>query len=152
MTRAQTWFVHLANLLVAGTGALWTWMLFAVEPTDEFALQNHPLQDETQALHVLTAPLVLLALGIVWAVHAGPYLMSGMRARRRTGLALVALSAPLCASGYLLQVSVDETWRAVWSWLHLVTGGAWIAGYLVHQLAPRRARTGSGSHDERVRA
>jgi len=139
MNRAQVWFVHLANLLVAGTGIAWVWMLFFVEPADDFALLNHPLQDETQAAHVLTAPLYLVAMGVVWALHAGPYLADGERERRRTGIALLALLAPLVASGYLLQVSVDETWRSVWSWMHLVTGAAWIVGYLVHQLLPEDA-------------
>lgn len=139
MTRSQAWFVHVANLLVAGTGVLWAWMLLVVEPVDDFALQNHPLQDETQAAHVLTAPLLLVALGIAWAVHVAPYLASGARARRRTGLALVSLAVPLCASGYLLQVSTDESWRALWSWLHLGTGAAWVVGYLVHQFTPRTA-------------
>lgn len=136
MSRAQVWFVHLTVLLVVGTGLAWAWMLLFVEPIDDFALLNHPLQDETQAAHVLAAPLYLLAMGVVWALHAGPYLADGERDRRRTGLALLALLVPMVASGYLLQVSVDEAWRSVWSWLHLASGGLWIVGYLVHQFLP----------------
>lgn len=139
MSRAQAWFVHLSNLLVTGTGVVWGWMLLVLEPVDDFALQNHPLQDEFQAGHVLAAPLLLVALGIAWAVHVGPYLSRGERARRRTGLALVILVVPMVASGYLLQTSADEQWRSVWSALHLVTSCLWILGYLMHQFAPRRA-------------
>lgn len=136
MSRAQVWFVHLSNLLVVGTGLVWAWMLFAVEPADEFSLLNHPLQDETQAAHVLTAPLYLLAMGLVWALHAGPYLADGESDRRRTGIALLVLLLPMVASGYLLQVSVEDSWRAIWSWIHLGTSALWIVGYLVHQFLP----------------
>jgi hypothetical protein len=140
MSRLDVVLVHVANLLVCVTGLVWFVMRHLMEPADEFALQNHPLEDEFQAAHVLTAPLLLVMLGVVWAVHARVHLASGTRARRRSGLALVFLALPMAASGYLLQVAVDGGWRDAWLLVHLVTSAAWIALFAVHQLAHRFGR------------
>jgi hypothetical protein len=137
MSRLDVVLVHAANLLVCATGLVWFVMRHLMEPADEFALQNHPLEDEFQAAHVLTAPLLLVMLGVVWAVHARVLLANGTRARRRSGLALLFLAVPMAASGYLLQVAVDGTWRDAWVLVHLATSAAWIAAFLVHQVGHR---------------
>jgi hypothetical protein len=137
MSRLDVVLVHATNLLVCATGLVWFVMRHLMQPADEFALQNHPLEDEFQAAHVLTAPLLLVMLGVVWAVHARVHLVSGTRARRRSGLALLFLAVPMAASGYLLQVAVDGAWRDAWLLVHLATSALWIAVFATHQLAHR---------------
>ncbi|MEZ5977889.1 MAG: hypothetical protein R3F34_06705 [Planctomycetota bacterium] len=132
MTRGLVLLLHLANLAVAGSGALWAWMLWFVEPVDEFALQNHPLEDEMQAAHVLAAPLLVFALGMTVAVHALPHLRGGTRARRRTGILLLATAGSMSASGYLLQVAVSEDARDLLVLLHVATSVLWCAGLVLH--------------------
>ena len=137
MSRAVAWLVHASVALAGATGLVYGWMRYLVEPADEWAVVNHPLEPTVKALHILLVPLALFACGLVWRGHVWGRIRSGFRHRRRTGILLAALLLPMAASGYLLQVSTDETWRAVWMWTHGITGVAWVLAYLVHQLSGR---------------
>lgn len=137
MSRGEARFLHLAQLLVAGTGLVWAWMLYFAEPADEFSILNHPWQDEMQAGHVLTAPLLIFAVAAIWKRHAWKRIRSGFRSRRRTGILLAVSFFPMAASAYLLQVSSDEGWREVWKFVHLATSIAWIAIFVLHLITPR---------------
>lgn len=148
MTHGERLLQHTANLAVGLTGLAYGWMLYLVEPPadDPFAISvaNHPWQPETKAAHILLAPLLVLAIGAIWKDHVWARLRNGFAVRRRTGLALALLAAPMIATGYLLQTSVDETWRTAWMWTHVASSCVWILVYLVHQLSPRRARRDPG--------
>lgn len=141
MTRGEARLQHVANLLVGGTGLVYAWMRYLAEPADEFAVVNHPWQPDVQHLHVLTAPLLVFASGLIWRDHVWRRVRSGFRPRRRLGLALFALLVPMIASGYLLQVATSEPWRAAYGWLHLATSLLWVAAYVAHQTSPRPAET-----------
>jgi len=137
VTRFETWFQHTSNALVGGTGLVYGWMRYFAEPSDSFAVTNHPLQSDVHHLHILTAPLLIFACGLIWPRHVWPRVRSSFAARRPTGLALAASLLPMILSGYAVQVSVDDTWQLVWIWVHVVTSSLWILGYLVHQLSAR---------------
>ncbi len=139
MTRLQAWLLHASNVLVGGTGLVYAWMRFALEPQDAFAVVNHPLQPLFRDLHVLLAPVLVFAIGLVWQGHVDPGLRSRVRLRRASGLTLVLLAAPMIASGYLLQTAVGEGWRTAWTLVHLSTSAAWLTAYLAHLFARRRA-------------
>ena len=63
-----------------------------------------------------------------------------MPSRRRSGILLVGLAAPMILSGYLLQTAVDEPWRRIWIALHLASSTLWLAGTVAHLLTPRPAQ------------
>lgn len=136
MTRLEAWLVHLANLLVGGTGLVYAWFRYVAAPVDEFSAV-HPGQGAAQHAHVLAAPLLVFALGLIWRSHVWAGLRLGSPARRRSGLTLFALAAPMIASGYLLQVAVDPFWRKAWIAVHVAASAIWLAGTLAHQLAAR---------------
>lgn len=133
------WFQHLANLLVGGTGLVYFVARYLLEPADEFALA-HPLVPHAQHLHVLAAPLLVFATGLLWQRHVSGRWQNPALPRRLSGLGLVAAFVPMAASGYLLQISVEPGWRAAWTWIHVATSVLWIAGYVAHQLGRRTAR------------
>ena len=137
LPRAEVWALHLSCVLVGGTGLVYAWMRYLVTPVDPFAVVNHPWQPTWMHLHVLAAPLLVFAVGMVWRRHVWCGWRLGIRARRRSGLGLALSLAPMIVSAGLLQVSVGEGWRRAWGWVHLATGGLWIAGYLAHQLMRR---------------
>lgn len=141
MTRFEAWLLHLSNLLVGATGLVYAWLRYVAEPPDPFAVA-HPWLSPVQHAHVWTAPLLVFAVGAIWRSHAAAGLRLGALPRRSSGLALVAAFAPMAASGYLLQTSVDPTWRRIWLALHLVASGLWLVATLAHQLA----RRGGGPH------
>lgn len=145
MTRLEAWSLHLSNALVGGTGLVYAWMRYLAEPADEFAVVNHPWQPQVQHLHVLVAPALVFAVGVVWRAHVWVRVRSGFRARRPTGLALALSFAPMTASGYLLQTAGAEPWRTIWIWVHVATSLLWCLAYGVHLLSPRGPRPGAAA-------
>jgi uncharacterized membrane protein YhaH (DUF805 family) len=137
MTRWEGWLQHLANLLVGGTGLAYAWFRYLAEPLDEFSAV-HPGQAPAQHLHVLTAPLLVFALGLLWRAHAGQALRLGIRDRRASGIALLAAAVPMVASGYLLQTAVEPHWRNAWIVVHLTTSMIWIVAAVGHAVLRRR--------------
>lgn len=140
MTRGEAWSLHVSNGLVAGTGAVYAWMRYFAEPTDPYAVVNHPWQPHLQHAHILVAPLLLFACGVIFKRHVWARVRSGFEPRRPTGLVLALMLAPMVVSGYALQTTGDETWNRIWVWVHVATSVLWIVGYAVHLLSPRPAR------------
>ena len=143
MSRGQTLFLHIANLAVCGTGLVYAWMRYLVQPADEWAVVNHPWQPQVQHLHVLVAPLLVFALGLIWSAHILGKLQNG-RTNRAAGIGLMALFLPMVASGYLLQVAVDPAWRRTWVWVHVVSSLLWVVAFVVHQVRAMMAKTENG--------
>lgn len=137
MSRSAAWSVHGSVALAGATGLVYGWMRYLAEPVDEWAIVNHPWEPNMKALHILLVPLLVFACGLLWRTHVWGRIQAGYPHRRRTGILLALLLAPMVVSGYALQVAVDESWRLAWIWLHGVTGCLWVLGYLVHQLRPR---------------
>ena len=141
MTRGQSWTLHLSTLLVGGTGLIYAWMLYLLEPVDELSILNHPWQALMQHAHIWFAPLMVFGIGMIWRSHVWQYLRSGKRSSRRSGLLLAGCAAPMAVSGYFLQTAVGEGWRTAWLGIHLGSSGLFLCGYLVHQvLSVRDAR------------
>lgn len=133
MSRFEAWVMHLASALVGGTGLVYGWMLYLVHPADPYAVVNHPWQPHVQHLHILVAPLLVFAAGLIWQRHIWPHWRNGVRKGKKTGLSLALTLVPMVISGYLIQTAVDESWRKAWVAVHLVASGLWLAGYLAHQ-------------------
>lgn len=142
MSRVEAWLLHAAAVLVGGSGLVYAWMRYLLRPADEFAVVNHPLQPAMQHAHVVVAPLLVFALGLIWQRHVAAGLKSGKPERRRTGLWLLLALVPMVLPGYLLQVSVDPWWRSLWAQLHLWASVAWLLAYGAHQLLPRPTSRG----------
>jgi hypothetical protein len=147
VSRGQIVFLHLANLAVSGTGLVYAWMRYLLQPADEWAVVNHPWQPLVQHLHVLSAPLLVFAIGLIWSVHAIAKLRNGRRGRA-SGLGLMALFLPMAASGYLLQVAVDPEWRRRWIVIHIVSSLLWVGALVVHQVRALRSKAADQSGTE----
>lgn len=142
MSPLEAWSSHVANLLVGGTGLVYAWMAYLAEPSDPFALVNHPWQPTLQHLHVLSAPLLVFATALFWSGHVWRRVRAGHLVRRTSGLGLFALFAPMALSGYLLQTATDERWRRAFVVLHVASSCLWIVAYGAHLLWPRRRAAG----------
>lgn len=134
MSRFEAWMLHLSNLLVGGTGLVYAWMVFLAEPSDPYAVVNHPLQPQAQHLHILLAPLLVFTAGLVWRRHVWSQWKRGIEERRRSGLSMIFVLVPMIVSGYLIQTATGDEWRRIWVWVHLATSGLWLLGYLAHQV------------------
>jgi hypothetical protein len=126
---------------VAATGAGLGVLKYLVPPDPEaFSVVGHPWQPAFLDAHVLAAPLMLLAVGMLLRGHELRRLrLRTFRESRRSGLAVVVLLGPLVASGYLLQVVTSEAIRGVLVVTHVVTGTLYATVHLAHLWAARRA-------------
>lgn len=136
LTRVEAWMIHISNLLVGCTGLVYAWMIYLVKPDDPYAVVNHPWQPAVQHLHVLAAPLLVFAAGLIWRRHVWGSWRSGVTRRRRSGVGMALALVPMIASGYLLQTAVESRWRTIWVAVHLTTSALWISAYLIHQFLP----------------
>ena len=132
-------------LLVGATGLVYAAMAYLMEPIDEFAVINHPLQPQTQHAHIWFAPLLVFSIGLIWRAHVWKHFRNRASPRRRSGLALLLGVAPMIVSGYLIQTSAGGFWRQTWVAIHLVTSFLFLASYLVHQSASWRKKHGRAS-------
>ena len=139
MSRFEAWTAHAATLLVGGTGLVYAWMRYLVRPADPFAVVNHPLQPLVQHLHILLAPLLVFAAGMMWHQHAWEYWRRGVERRRRSGGSMIFTLVPMVVSGYLIQTAVADDWRRIWVIVHLAASGLWLLGYLAHQVLALRS-------------
>jgi hypothetical protein len=133
--RAATWS---ATAAVGVTGLVYGFMAYCL-PESPMDVVNHPWQPTMLHLHVLAAPMWLVVLGAVWYAHVLPKLREP--ARRRSGLALVALAVVMAGSAYLLQTAVEPSVRSLWKVTHVATSLAWLLVLAAHVLSrlPRGA-------------
>ena len=134
---------HVANGLVIATGFFLVWQKYYAPPADAFSASGGRFEPAAHASHVVVVPLLVFACGVLWQTHILPKWKTRAYHRRQiqktlSGLGLLAVLAPMVASGYLIQVSVDEIWRKGWVAIHLVTSVAWTLAYGIHWMRERR--------------
>jgi hypothetical protein len=139
MTPRQARLLHLSSAIVGATGVALFIFKDIVVIEGDFGPESHFLEDDVQAAHILTAPALVFACGLIWLDHVWLKVKAGKRARRRTGLLLATMLLPMILSGYLLQVSYEEPWREIWRVTHLLSSLVWLLAYGVHQLSKPRA-------------
>jgi hypothetical protein len=140
--RLERWTNHASTFVLGLTGiALFAFRYLMDPPADDpFAVASHPLEPASLAVHVIAAPFGVLGAGMLVRGHVLARLQDRtLRRSRATGWALALTAAPMILSGYLLQVSVSEGLRRAWLVIHLVTGAAWLVGWLLHLVSARRA-------------
>jgi hypothetical protein len=138
MSRLEIGLLSISSLMVGGTGLLLYVMKNWMEPVDPFAAVNHPWQPVVLKLHLLTAPLLIFAVGMVSSGHVARKMRGGTRTGRFTGMSLVLLFLPLTVSGVLIQVLIRESWLAAAVWTHLLAGILFLMVFAGHRVATVR--------------
>ena len=139
------WLLILSNILVGGTGVVYGVMRYLLTTSDPYAIANHPWQPHFQHLHILTAPLLIFALGIFWMSHISTNLRSSGAKGRLSGITMLLTVVPMVMSGYFIQTAISEAWRLVWIWVHGLASLAWLVHFCVHSVRQSRI-----SHKELV--
>jgi hypothetical protein len=148
MTRLERVLLHGGTVATGVSGLAYAAFKHLMVNDDPFSAVNHPLQPWALKAHVLAAPVVLFAIGMIFKEHVLVKMRNGtgpLRSSRRSGLATLWLLAPLFLSGYLLQVIASGPPRDLTAWLHLAAGIVFLAFYAVHvvvglrRLAAKRA-------------
>ena len=139
MSRRQLVWLHLSIGITTITGLVFAAMKYFLESQDEFAVVNHPLQPAMLSAHVVVAPLALFILGWTFSNHMLPKSRFGDETGRKSGTSAMWLIVPMAASGYLLQVSVNESLRQAMAVAHWVSSGLFAVAYVVHLLKRKPA-------------
>lgn len=148
MKQFQKMLVLVSSVLTGVTGVVYFVMDRMMEPETEWAVINHPWEPWVLKAHIIAAPVLVFALGLITTEHIWKHFRGRTRRARRSGLSAMWMIVPMVLSGYLIQAVVQERLLAAVSWTHIVTGVAYLAALGAHQWLlsrPRRVRARNGS-------
>ena len=134
------WLVWASSIATALTGVVYLVMDRMMSPLDEFAVINHPLQPLVLKTHILVAPLLVFAIGMIALDHIWKYYSGTIRRARRTGLTAMWPVVPMVVTGYLVQAITHVGWLEVVAWAHIIGGVGYTLALVGHQVAVRRSR------------
>lgn len=142
MSTFEKWSIWVSSFLVTATGVLYLWMKYFLPVPEGFSIIRHPLQPLVLKLHIITAPLLLFAIGAIAVRHIWRHLVSKTGPGRISGWSAALTTIPMVATGYLLQVFSSESWLRGLAIAHIVTGLIYGGGFLLHQFVVRRGGGG----------
>lgn len=140
MNPFQKWLLIGSSAGTGLTGIVYAWMKYLLEPTQPWAVINHPLEPWVLKAHILVAPVMVFAVGLVAVEHIWKHFRARVRARRRSGLTQMAVLVPMVATGYLIQAVTAAGWLTALIVVHLVTGGVYLLGLGAHWVVGWRRR------------
>src|SRR5690606_30891762 len=97
-----------SSFATGATGLAYLWVKYAMEPTEPFAVINHPIQPWLLKAHLLTAPFLVFAVGMIALRHVWLHYRSGVLRGRRTGIISGLTLLPMILTGYLIQSVTHE--------------------------------------------
>lgn len=147
MSDFQKWLLWGSSGATGLTGAVYWWMEHMMEPMSEWAVINHPLQPWTLKAHIVVAPLMVLAVGMISLDHIWKHYHGRVRRARTSGVATMSVIAPMILSGYLIQAVTHAGWLTALVWAHVVTGVLYSVGLAWHKLALRGRRRSGRTRD-----
>jgi hypothetical protein len=130
-------FNHVACAVVGVSGIAYGVLKYFGSGSDPDSRVGSPWQQPMLKVHVLGAPLLIFALGLVFSGHALKRLRDGDDPGRASGLGLLALGAPLVLTGPLVQVLTGDAARRWSGWVHAGLGVVYVAAYAAHLLKKR---------------
>lgn len=140
MTTAEKITVWTSATVMTVTGVVIAWMDYVMKPADAFAVVNHPWQPALLKLHILSAPILVFGIGMIFMRHIWPHFRAGLTKGRRSGITSMLLTIPMILTGYALQVLTSTGWLTAVGYAHFALGTAFGIGGAVHYLATRRRR------------
>lgn len=132
MRNSEERFVNFTNFLVGGTGVALAVLRYGYENDNPFSILNHPWEPHALHAHIIVAPLLVFAIGLIWHRHIWPQWKSKKPQKRRSGFFMMATFIPLVLSAYAIQVSMTDSWRELWIAIHLVTAAIWLIAVILH--------------------
>ena len=140
MTPLERLMLSLSTVIVGLSGVVHFVMKYLMTPADPYAVVNHPLQPWVLDIHVLAAPLMIFAVGLI----AQDHIIAQLRKRQKgpgrlSGLLAMYCLLPMLSTGYLIQVVTSENLRLVFVVIHLSTGGLYLILFAAHLTISRRA-------------
>lgn len=144
MTLFERRSLWVTSILTGLTGIGLFWTKYLTQSADPWSIVNNPLQPWMLKLHILVAPLLVFALGLVAVRHVWHHYRERIRRGRRSGITAALMVVPMIGTGYLIQVLTRPGWVRVVALSHIAFGALYLAGVALHQVVlHRRLRTGA---------
>lgn len=152
MSAFERWLIHIATGFTAATGFVYFGMKYLMRREDPFSAVNHPWQPHVLALHVLAAPLLVFALGLITREHiVGRFLDDRPQRGRGSGAATILAAFPMIVSGYLIQIVTGPPVRRVLVGIHVASGALFALWFVAHLMfAGTKRRSWLGRRAERA--
>ena len=93
-----------------------------------------PLQAWVLKAHIISAPVLVFAVGLVATDHIWRHFRNNVRLGRRSGVSMMWVVAPMVLTGYLIQAVIHPGWLVFLAWLHLACGVVYVLALLLHQV------------------
>ena len=140
MNRAEKITVWGSTAVMTATGVALAGMEYLLEPADPFAVVNHPWQPAILKVHILSAPVLVFGIGMIFMRHIWPHFRTGLKKGRRSGIWSMLLTVPMIVTGYALQVLSSASWLDALGYVHFALGTAFGLGGAIHFVATRRRK------------
>lgn len=144
MSRLERWIVLVTSGATALTGVGLFWTKYLITSSDPWSVVNHPLQPLLLKAHILAAPGLVFALGMIAVRHVWQHYRAGLRRGRRSGIITALVTVPMVVSGYLIQAITAPTWLQLVAVVHIATSGIFLLGLVAHQIVMWRREAGNG--------
>ena len=138
MSWFEKWSVWSTTTVVSVTGVVYFWMKYFMQPIEPWAVINHPWQPWVLKLHIVSAPLLVFALGLITLRHIWEHFRSRVRWGRKSGIITAAVAGPMILTGYLIQSITHEGWLTVMAISHITLGLLFGVGLALHRVFVRR--------------
>lgn len=146
MNRFEKWSLWSTAIVTALTGFGFFWTKYLVDSGDPFSVINHPLQPWLLKAHIITAPLLVFAVGLITLRHIWPHFRAKIPWGRRSGIITAFATAPMVVTGYVIQAVTHEGWLFAMAVSHISLGALFSLGLAVHLVCVRRRlHSGDGS-------
>lgn len=141
MTQFEKWSVWSTSVATTVTGVGFSWAKYFVSSDDPWAVVNHPWQPWFLKAHILVAPLMVFAIGMIFTRHVWRHFRNRVRLGRRSGIFTALATLPMVATGYLIQAVTHGGWLQALAIAHTVLGFAYAVGLALHQPATAAIRS-----------
>ena len=142
------WLLMVSSLVTGVSGLVYFWMKHFLVPSDPFAIVGHPLEPWMLKAHILAAPVLVFAIGLISVDHIWNHYRCLVPAGRSSGVITMWVIIPMVVTGYLIQIMTSMGWLGTLAWTHLGVGIVYLVGLLAHQ---RVFRGGYGRSPARTR-
>ncbi len=140
MSRFERWSLWSSGFVVSVTGFGLLWTKYLMESDDPWSAINHPSQPWLLKAHILAAPLLVFAVGLVATRHIWPHVRARLSGGRVSGTITALLVTPAVMSGYLIQAITDPAWLSGAAMVHIATGILLALGLALHPWMVRAGR------------
>ena len=138
MRKSDRQLTHFTNYTVSIVGiAYWLIKTYATRQT-EFGPTSHPVQPYFQYAHILTVPLLVFTIGVIFHTHIYLKIKSNETANWLSGYSLIITFIIMTMSGYFLQTAIIGANRSICICIHILSSAIWCLAYLFHHVKGRK--------------